>query len=158
MTKLPAKPLLRGALCAALLIGVVGCTSMERHIEYQTVTPDEYPVITATGYAPVATQQGEAEATRILQAMRASRLEAYRELAEQVQGAYLTGETQVVDMMVQNDQFRSEVTGLVRGAEVVRSYPVGEYYATELKLDFERLHNLYISTAQPTKLKSIHFY
>ncbi|RUO43006.1 flagellar biosynthesis protein FlgP [Aliidiomarina taiwanensis] len=158
MAKLFVRHPLQGIACAAFLLGAVGCTSMERHIEYQTIAPDEYPVITATGYAPVASQQGDTEATRILQAMRASRLEAYRELAEQVQGAYLTGETRVADMMLQSDQFRSEVTGLIRGAEVVRSYPVGEYYATELKVDFERLHNVYISTAQPTKLKSIHFY
>ncbi len=152
----------RRAIGAVLVIGglssLAGCSSLERHVEYHTIKPDQYPVITATGYAPVAAQRGETEQARILLAMRASRLEAYRELAEQVQGTYLNGETKVADMVVQNDSFRSEVSGLIRGAEVVRSYPVGDYYATELKIDFERLQNVYISTARPTQLKSIHFY
>ncbi|HLV49170.1 MAG TPA: LPP20 family lipoprotein [Aliidiomarina sp.] len=152
----------RTAIGTALVLGalssVTGCSSMERHVEYQTIKPEQYPVISAIGYAPVAAQHGETEQARILLAMRASRLEAYRELAEQVQGTYLSGETKVSDMVVQNDSFRSEVSGLIRGAEVVRSYPVGDYYATELKIDFERLQNVYISTTRPTKLKSIHYY
>ncbi len=153
----------RGAVGAVIVLGglssLTGCSAfMERHVEYQTIQPDQYPVITATGYAPVATQRGETEQARILLAMRASRLEAYRELAEQVQGSYLVGETKVADMVVENDRFRSEVNGLVRGAEVVRSYPVGDYYATELKIDFARVHSVYLSTAKPTRLKSIHYY
>lgn len=138
--------------------GLVACSSLERHVEYQTIQPQEYQVITATGYAPIATQQGTTEQEKILLAMRASRLEAYRELAEQVQGAYLSGETTVADMVVKSDQFRSEVSGLIRGAEVVRSYPVGDYYATELKIDFKRLQSVYVSTTRPTKIKSVHYY
>lgn len=137
---------------------LMGCSSLERHVEYQAIQPEHYPVITATGYAPVESQQAATEAARILLAMRASRLEAYRELAEQVQGVYLTGQTSVADMQVQNDAFKAKVDGLIRGAEVVRSYPVGDYYATELKIDFARVQDVYLSTARPTKLKSIHFY
>src|SRR5690554_2791094 len=161
MTRFNLKQI-RRAMGAVVVVGglglLTGCAAIERHVEYHTIKPEQYPVITATGYAPVAAQHGETEQARVLLAMRASRLEAYRELAEQVQGTYLTGETKVADMVVQNDRFRTEVSGLIRGAEVVRSYPIGEYYATELKIDFERLHNVYLSTARPTQLKSIHFY
>lgn len=143
----------------AFAIVLSGCSAhLERHVEYETIQPEHYPVLTATGYAPVAKQQAETEQERILLAMRASRLEAYRELAEQVQGVYLTGSTQVSDMMVQSDQFRTQVSGLIRGAQVVRSYPVGDYYATELKMDFERLHHLFISTARPQRVKNIIYY
>lgn len=146
-----------GALTATLWL--TGCTSyMDRHIEYQTVTPESFPVVTATGFAPVARQQAETEEERILLAMRASRLEAYRELAEQVQGIYLNGETRVADMIIQSDAFRTEVSGIIRGAQVVRSYPVGEYYATELKIDFERVHNLYVSTVRPQQVRRVIYY
>ena len=150
----------KGALAACVLtLGLSGCSAhMERHVEYETIQPAKYPVLTATGYAPVARQQAETEQERILLAMRASRLEAFRELAEQIQGVYLTGTTQVADMMVQNDQFRTQVSGLIRGAEVVRSYPVGDYYATELRIYFERLHNLYISTARPQRVRNVIYY
>jgi hypothetical protein len=144
---------------AAGLVMTTGCSSvMERHVEYTTIAPDKYPELTAVGYAPVAKQRGATEDERVLQAMRASRLEALRELVEQVQGVRLQGETRVEDMMLQSDQFRSEVSGLIRGAEVVRSYPVGEYYATELKLDFEQVQRLYVSTARPTRIQKVVYY
>lgn len=151
--------MLRHIVLAASLLTMTACTSMDRHVEYTTVTPDYYPVLTAVGYAPVERQRGENRQERVLQAMRASRLEAYRELAEQVQGVHLSSDSRIVDMMLDNDQFRSQVSGVIRGAEVIRSYPVGDdYYATELRLDFEQVHNLYISTARPTKVSRILYY
>lgn len=143
-------------LSSVLLLGA--CSSTERHIEYTTVQPDTYPTLSAIGYAPVAKQRGATEEERVLQAMRASRLEAFRELAEQVQGVQINSQSRVEDMMLQDDQFRSQVSGVIRGAEVVRSYPVGEYYATELSLDFEQVQNLYIATTRPTKVSRIFYY
>ncbi|MGL5532110.1 MAG: hypothetical protein ACRDCM_00815 [Plesiomonas shigelloides] len=40
--------------------------------------------LTAVGYAPIATQSGKTLQERQIQAMRASRLDAYRAMAEQV--------------------------------------------------------------------------
>ncbi|MGX5913364.1 LPP20 family lipoprotein [Aliidiomarina sp. Khilg15.8] len=151
--------MIRVMVVAAGLALTTGCSSvMERHVEYTTVAPDKYPELTAVGYAPVDKQRGASESERVLQAMRASRLEALRELVEQVQGVRLQGETRVQDMMLQNDQFRTEVSGLIRGAEVVRSYPVGDYYATELKLDFEQVQQLYVTTARPTRVEKVMYY
>lgn len=152
------KRTLQSLLSGLVLTTVIGCSSMTRHVEYTTETPDEFPVVTATGYAPVENQRAENEQERILLAIRASRLEAYRELAEQIQGVYLDGQTQVSDMVVENDSFRTQVSGLIRGAEVVRSYPVGDYYATELRIDFKRVHNLYISTSRPQRVRNVIYY
>lgn len=143
---------------AALALLVSGCANTDRHVEYTTVKPDNFPDLMAIGYAPVNEQRGQTEHERVLQAMRASRLEAMRELAEQVQGAQINGQSSMQDMMLQSDQFRSQVNGVIRGAEVVRSYPVGDYYATELRLDFEHLHNLYIASTRPTKVSRIYYY
>ena len=147
--------------CAALLSSCLllsACSSMDRHVEYTTVQPDNYPTLSAIGYAPVDRQRGATEEERVLQAMRASRLEAFRELVEQVQGVQIDGHTRVEDMMLRDDHFRTQVSGVIRGAEVVRSYPVGEYYATELRLDFEQLQNLYIATTRPTKVSRVFYY
>lgn len=141
-----------GALCLS------ACASTDRHVEYTTVQPDKYPRLSAVGYAPVAQQRGETEQERVLQAMRASRLEAMRELVEQVQGVRIDGSTSVQDMMLTDNSFRSQVSGVIRGAEVVRSYPVGDYYATELRLDFEQVQNLFIATTRPTQVSRVLYY
>lgn len=149
----PAKLILLGGVLA-----LSACSNTDRYVEYTTVQPDHYPTLNAIGYAPVAKQRGDTEEERVLQAMRASRLEAFRELVEQVQGVHVDGETRVEDMMLSNDEFRTQVSGVVRGAEVVRSYPVGDYYATELRLDFEQVQNLYVATTRPTKVSRIFYY
>ncbi|RUO29875.1 flagellar biosynthesis protein FlgP [Aliidiomarina sedimenti] len=151
--------MLRNLIIAASIGLLSACSSMDRHVEYTTVTPESFPELTAVGYAPIAKQNGGTEQERVLQAMRASRLEAYRELVEQVQGVRISGTSEVSDMMLRDDQFRSQISGVIRGAEVVRSYPVGDdYYATELRLDFEQVHNLYIATVRPTKVDRILYY
>lgn len=144
------------ALTAGL--GLSACAGMDHHVEYSVVKPDSFPQLTAVGYAPVDKQRGATADERVLQAMRASRLEAYRELVEQVQGVKLDGSTAVEDMMLLNDSFRAQVSGVIRGAEVVRSYPVGEYYATELRLDYEQVHNLFIATTRPTQVSRVLYY
>lgn len=90
-------------------------------------------LITATGYAPISAQPGATQGQRVLNAMRASKLRAYQELAAIVHGQYLFGTTRVKDMVVSSDQFDSAVGGIVRGARVVKSYPLQEdIYATIL--------------------------
>lgn len=146
------------ALVLAFALGLSACSNMDRYVEYETIQPERYPTIKATGYAPIASQPADTEEERILLAIRASKLEAYRELSEQVQGVYLVGNTTVAQMAIQDDQFRTEINGLVRGAEVIRSYPVGEYYATELQVNFEHVENLYISTTRPTRMSRVRYY
>lgn len=58
----------------------------QKHIEWETQTPDTFPVLNAVGYAPIEKQSGDSAQVKDLNAMRASKLAAYRELAEQVYG------------------------------------------------------------------------
>lgn len=105
--------------------------------------------VTATGYAPISLQPGETRQQKVLMAMRASRLRAYQELAGIIHGQYLYGTAQVEDMVLQNDRFRTAVAGIVRGARVVKSYPVQEdTYATVLEVDLNQVQRAWI-TAQP---------
>lgn len=92
--------------------------------------------ITAIGYAVVSTQPGRSDAQRRLMAIRAARMAAMRDLAEQIHGMKVDANTTVIDLMVQNDTFRGVVTGLIRGARTVRINPTGDdTYEIVLELD-----------------------
>ena len=82
--------------------------------------------ISATGYAVIDIQRHDNPAQRRLLAIRASKLDAYRNLVEQVYGQYLDSNTTVADMVVKSDTFRSKVEGVIYGARLVSITPVGE--------------------------------
>lgn len=92
--------------------------------------------ITATGYAVIAVQNHRNPAQQRLMAIRASKLDAYRSLTEQVYGQYLDATTTVADMTIQSDTFRAKVEGVIYGAVLVSITPVGDdTYETTLSLD-----------------------
>lgn len=150
------------AIAASMLLS--GCSAYynlaydQQHVEWETETPDQFPVLTAVGYAPIADQPGDNAEHKDLAAMRASKLAAYRELAEQVYGQRIAGGSSVENWALTNDTFQASVDGVIRGAEVIRTYTVGEYYATELKLDFQKVHRIYQSTSRQQKIKRVVYY
>ena len=105
--------------------------------------------LTGTGYAVISVQNHRTAAQQRLMAIRASRLDAYRSLAEQVYGQYLDANTTVADMVVMSDTFRSRVEGVIYGAVLVSITPVGDdTYETTLSLDrgvVEELRALYLN-------------
>lgn len=110
-------------------------------------TPAEPNWVRATGYAPISLQPGQTRQQKVLMAMRASKLRAYQELVGVVHGQYIYGTTTVQDMVVQNDGFKSAVAGFVRGARVVKVYPVqDDTYATILEVDMNQLQRAWVHT------------
>ena len=102
------------------------------------VTPvaEKREALTATGYAVISVQHHRNPAQQRLLAIRASQLDAYRALTEQVYGQQLDANTTVADMTVMNDTFRARVEGVVYGAVLVSITPVGDdTYETTLSLD-----------------------
>jgi hypothetical protein len=92
--------------------------------------------LTATGYAVVSVQNHKVPAQQRLMAIRASKLDAYRALSEQVYGLQLDANSTVADMMVTHDTYRTKVQGLIYGATLVSITPVSEdTYETTLSLD-----------------------
>jgi len=92
--------------------------------------------MTATGYAVVSVQNHRLPAQQRLLAIRASKLDAYRALTEQVYGQYLDATTTVADMVIQSDSFRAKVEGVIYGATLVSITPVGDdTYETTMALD-----------------------
>tara|TARA_B100000989_G_scaffold63429_1_gene43828 strand:- start:3183 stop:3692 length:510 start_codon:yes stop_codon:yes gene_type:complete len=107
-----------------------------------------FPTLTATGYAVVSTQPGQSVEQKRLMAIRAARMAALRELAEQIHGLKVDSNTTVIDLMVQNDTFRGIVSGVIRGARTVRINPTGaDTYETVLEIDQDMVAYLF-RTAQ----------
>ena len=99
--------------------------------------------LVATGYAVISVQNHKNSAQQRLLAIRASKLDAYRALTEQVYGQQLDTSTTVADMTVMSDTFRAKVEGVIYGAVVVSITPVGDdTYETTLSLDQQVVRDL----------------
>lgn len=99
--------------------------------------------ITATGYAVIDIQNSDVPAQRRLLAIRASKLDAYRTLAEQVYGQYLDATTTVADLAIVSDSFRARVEGVIYGARLESIKPVGqESYEVTLSLGQDVVNDL----------------
>jgi len=104
----------------------------------------------ATGYAVISVQKSDNAAHQRLLSIRASKLDAYRSLMEQVYGQYLDATTTVAEMVIQSDSFRARVQGVIYGAKLVSIAPVGDdTYETTLSLSNDivnDLRRLYLAT------------
>lgn len=143
-------------LFSALL--VTGCASKDKYVQWETVAPTTFPKLTAIGYAPLATQPAKEQSQRVLMAMQASKIVAYRELAEQVYGQKITASSSVSEWMLTDDNIKASVTGVIRGAKVVKSYPAGDHYVTELELDFAQVWALYQQQGRPQRVKEVTYF
>jgi outer membrane protein FlgP len=99
--------------------------------------------ISATGYAVISVQDHRTPAQQRLMAIRASKLDAYRTLTEQVFGQQMDSSTTVADALVLSDTFRARVQGIIHGARLVSIGPVGDdTYETTLSLDADMVNEL----------------
>ncbi len=160
-TRLNASALPLALAMALAVAGLAGCntidlaaqvdeegtpsSAMARKSEVNPSGPivQKRETITATGYAVISVQQSKNPAQQRLMAIRASKLDAYRTLTEQVYGQQLDANSTVADMMVTNDTFRTKVEGVIYGARLVSITPVGDdTYETTLSLDRDVVHEL----------------
>ncbi len=146
-------------LIVCLFFALAGCSSSDdRYVQWETQAPDSFPKLHAVGYATLALQPGESKAQRVLAAMQASKIAAYRELAEQVFGQQLSSNVTVNDWVLGKDNIKASVSGVIRGAKVVKAYPAGEHYVTELELDFAQVWALYQQQHRPQKVKDVTYF
>jgi hypothetical protein len=136
---------------ALVILGLSGCKSIDLAISNiapaannalvanaQVTAPlvEKRETLTATGYAVITVQNSKNPSQQRLMAIRASKLDAYRNLTEQVYGQQVDASSTVSDMVVLNDTFRTKVEGIIYGAQLVSITPVGEdTYETTLSLD-----------------------
>ena len=137
--------------CLALvMIALTGCKSINLSMPTSTKSSnlaaplvEKRETLTATGYAVISVQNSRNPAQQRLMAIRASKLDAFRTLTEQVYGQQLDASSTVADMVMVNDTFRTKVEGVIYGAQLVSITPVGEdTYETTLSLDKEVVQDL----------------
>lgn len=86
----------------------------------EKLPPMDPMVLRVTGYGAInPTARGLTEVQKRLLAMRSSKLDAYRTLAERVYGTQIIGNSTVENLVVQNDQYRAFVDAHILGAKVV---------------------------------------
>lgn len=141
-----------------VLASLAGCAQRDRYVQWETVAPTTFPKLTAIGYAPLATQPAKEQSQKVLMAMQASKIAAYRELAEQVYGQKITADSKVNDWMLTDDNIKASVSGVIRGAKVVKVYPAGDHYVTELELDFADVWALYQQQNRPQRVKEVTYF
>lgn len=145
----------------SLIVGLLltGCSSLvNRHVEYADAKPEAFPVLHAVGYAPISAQQATEPQMKMLQAMKASKLDAYKELTEMVYGQKIDATNKLHNMVMADEQLSTSVKGLISGARVVKTYAVDDVYVTELELDFEQVYYLYQNTRPRQTIKSVRYY
>lgn len=95
--------------------------------------------LTAIGYGASSSFEGYSLGQKRLMAMRASKLDAYRALVEQIYGVRVVGNSTVSAMAAQNDSFRVYVDAFVRGSRVVSVTPMADgNYETVLEIDLDQ--------------------
>ena len=122
-----------------------GCTTATQRMEqhYPVVAPGSPKGITATGYAVISSQKGDTEAQQRLMAIKASKLDAYRSLTEQVYGQWIDASDNMVDFALSEDQLKARVEGVIYGARLVSITPIGgETYETKLSLDQKTVNEI----------------
>jgi hypothetical protein len=146
--------ILTAGLLAGLLV-LTGCKSINvsaskppESANMLAPLVEKRETLTATGYAVISVQNHKNPAQQRLMAIRASKLDAYRALTEQVYGQQMDATSTVADMTVTSDSFRAKVEGVIYGAVLVSITPVGEdTYETTLSLDkavVQDLRTLYL--------------
>ena len=137
---------------SALTVLLTGCVSIPLSLDSPKNASDASMIapmvekretLVATGYAVVSVQNHKVPAQQRLLAIRASKLDAYRALTEQVYGQQLDASTTVADMTVMSDTFRARVEGVIYGAVLVSITPVGDdTYETTMSLDRNVVNDL----------------
>lgn len=103
----------------------------------------QIPTISGMGYAVISTQPSKNANQKRLMAIRAARLEATRDLTEQIHGLKVNSRTTMIDAIIQNDTLRATVEGTIRGARTVRINPVGsDTYEVVLELDRDMIAHI----------------
>lgn len=111
-------------ITVASLLTACGTIALTRQAARPGAAQSAVVTLSATGYGAInnASCEGQCERTstaqRKLLAMRASRLDAYRAMAEQVYGLRIEGGSTVAALVLKDDGFKVYIDAFIRGARV----------------------------------------
>ena len=101
----------------------------------QPLQPEPTKVIEAVGHSSLSSFKNYPVPQQKLLAIRGAKLDAYRNLAEEVHGVRIKGNTTVKDMVIENDSYRAYVDATLRGAHLMTVSPKGDgIYEAEVSL------------------------
>jgi hypothetical protein len=91
--------------------------------------------VVGVGYAVINAQPGNSPEEKRLMAIKVSKLEAYKSLAEQLYGQYLESRGSLRNLKMEEEALVSRVEGLIVGARVVSIKPIStDSYETILEI------------------------
>jgi hypothetical protein len=130
---------MKAYLSAILAVSLLSACSKSSQITPVKIDQNYHHTFISVGYAPIEAQPGNSFDMKVLNAIKASKLEAYKEMAEQVYGVLIAANGSVEGAVLINNNIEAKVKGLVKGAKVMKSYHEGDVYITELELDMQAL-------------------
>ncbi len=102
-------------------------------------------VLRAKGYGVEPKDPTMTPPERTLMTKRAAKLDALRNLTEQVYGVRIKSDTYVRDFVTQSDEMRAKVNTFIQGARVVseRQMPDGSY-EVEVEVEVDPIRNIFL--------------
>jgi len=136
---------------------VIGPTIQQVKLVEHEVVPQEAEVsklikVSGIGFGAESAYENVTRGQRRLMAIRASKLDAYRSLAEQLYGIKIDSNTSVSSLTAKSDSFRARVNAIVRGARVVSVTPLADRnYETVLEVFVDKgfFNNTFVYTNCP---------
>lgn len=101
----------------------VSVIEVQKAVERLPVKVVEIPTITGVGFSAVSIQPGKNLNQKRILAIKAARLDALRQLTEQIHGIQLAGSTKIAEAIVQSDTLRADIQGVILGARTVKIDP-----------------------------------
>ena len=139
---LPRGAAILAALAAALLCSA--CLTMQGGYADSSYSGGDYSptpesrIITAKGYGTVTAQAGASLDQAKLMAMRAAKVDAYRNLAERLQGLRVSSVSNAAAFASQGDAVQTSAEYFLKGARVVSIAPLRDgIYEAVVELDLD---------------------
>ncbi len=127
-------------LLPLVLFLLVSCVTNEISVPTQAFMSER---LVGVGYAVINAQPGSTPEEKRLMAIKASKLEAYKSLAEQIYGQYLESRGTLNNLTLGEEQLVSRVEGLIVGARVVSIKPIStDSYETTLEIGWANVNDL----------------
>ncbi len=146
-------------MVAALLLSSCSNTvmSVNKHHEWEYMLPNEDYIVNATGYAPIDAQHGPDKTQKMIKAIKASKLDAYREITEKIYGHQISSKVKVSDLILGDESLKASVNGVVKGARIIKTYQLDGIYITELELNLRDIYRISAFTNGQAKIKKARF-
>ena len=119
-------------MCILVLLLTSGCVTNQFSNPVQVSSNDR---VVGVGYAVINAQPGNSPEEKRLMAIKASKLEAYKSIAEQLYGQYIESRGTLSNLKMGHEELVSRVEGLIVGARVVSIKPIStDSYQTVMEI------------------------